>query len=258
MYLSGAQDAGWLAGFFLELCVCALATLRGLFRRLPFFFGYLVLVVSTEAAIWLTYYFAGMQSLGAFWIYWTTQAVLLVARAAVIAEICRKILRPYPGIWKLCRGVLIAIGAILVTGAAVAARHSGAYIHSIILTADRGLELAIVGILLFAVAFSRYYRVRIEPFIALLALGLGSYSAVQIANNTILNEWLGSYFRWWNQVHALSFNIATLIWLAALWKPLPEPQKAPVLLDQESYDNLQPQVNFRLRQLNARLTEMLR
>ncbi len=258
MHPSSLQNAAWLVALFLEVLVCALAILRGLFRRLPFFGTYLILLVVTEAVNWLTYHFSGMQSPRAFRIYWTTQAVLLVGRAVVMAEICRRVLGPYPGIWRLCRGFLVAIGAFLVVGAAIAAHRSGTDIAPIVLTADRGLELAVVGILLFALVFCRYYQIRVEPFIALVALGLGLYSAVQVANNTILSQWLGTYFHWWSQVRLISFEAALLIWFLALRKPLPETPKAPVLLDREAYAELEPQVNFRLRQLNARLSDMLK
>lgn len=258
MHFTPLENLAWWAGLSLEALVCLLALYRGLFRRLPLFTIYLTLLVISEAGGWLAYRFLGRESAATFKIYWILQAMLLLARGAVIAEICRRVLGPYPGIWKLCRGFLVAIGAFLVVAAAIAAHRSGTYITPIVLTAERGLELAIIGILLFALVFCRYYRIRVEPFVALIALGLGLYSAVQVANNTILNQWLSAYFNGWGQVRLFSFKLATLLWFLALRKPLPEAQKAPVLLDQETYNELEPQVSFRLRQLNARLSEMLK
>lgn len=258
MHFGPLENFAWWAGLSLEVVVCALALYRGLFRREPFFTTYLVLLVASEAIIWLTYYFTGWQSTGAFATYWSLQAILLLARGAVLAELCRCVLGPYTGVWRFSRSVLTGIAGVLVVAAAIAAHQAGNHIGPFIRTADRGLELAIVGVLLFALAFCRYYRIRIDRVVVMVALGLGFYSAVQVANNTILSAWLKTYFNWWNQVRALSFNVATFLWLVALWRPLPEAQPAPVLLDQETYDELSPQLSFRLRQLNARLSEMLK
>lgn len=258
MHLTSFGYLIYVTTVFLEVGVCVLALRRGLFHYLPFFTVYLVLLVAADALEWLVYHFLGMGSPDAFWMYWITQALLLVARAAVMAEVCWRVLGPYPGIWKLCRGFLIAIGGVLVASAIFAAGHSGTYIAPIVLTADRELELAIAGILIFALAFCRYYQVRIEYAVTLILLGLGLYSAVQVANNTILNQWLSAYFHWWSHVRLISFEAAALIWFLALLRPLPERRKAPLLLDREVYGELEPQVNFRLRQLNARLTEMLK
>ena len=258
MHFGSLENLVWWSGLTLEVLVCLLALYRGLYRRLPLFTIYLALLLTAEASGWLTYHTLGRHSPAAFRIYWISQATLLLARGAAVAEICRRVLRPYPGIWKLCRGFLVAIGAFLVVAAAIAAHRSGTYIAPIVLTGDRGLELAVVGILLFALVFCRYYRVGVEPFVALIAFGLGVYSAVQVANNTILNQWLGTYFHWWSHVRLMSFEAAVLIWFLALLKPLPERQRAPALLSKETYQELQPQLNFRLRQLNARLSEMLK
>jgi hypothetical protein len=91
-----------------------------------------------------------------------------------------------------------------------------------------------------------------------VALGLGLYSAIQVANNTFLNHWLAHYLRHWEIVRVQGFNIVLVVWLVALWRPLPAPDAAPVLLGREDYTELTSQVSFRLRQLNARLEGMLK
>jgi hypothetical protein len=54
--------------------------------------------------------------------------------------------------------------------------------------------------------------------------------------------------------------LAEGIWIAAiaLWKPLQERQRPPVLLDSEVYSEMTVVVRVRLRELNARLEEILR
>ena len=257
MGLSFFDSAHWAASAFIEALVLALVLRRDAFKQLPFFTVYLALLVTSEAARCLAYEFAGISSKISFDTYWATQGLLILARATVVYEICRVLLSPYVGIWKFCRPLLIILGLILATGAGLTARQRVNPIPETTLMAERGLELTVVGILIFGLIFCRYYGVRIDRHLAWIALGLGFYSAVQVANNTFLGNWFThEHFQIWNGLRMASFNIATIFWLVAFWKPLPARQPVPVLLAHGEYEILAPQVTLRLRELNARLLEM--
>lgn len=263
MHLTSMEYLRWSAGAGLEVVVCFLVFRRGLARRLPTFAAYLALLLAAEAVYGLAQTAVGSGSRVLFPIYWATQAALITARAAVVFEICWQVLRPYQGIWILGRPILIGIGSILVVTAVYQAGQSKPWISAVVLTAERGLELAISGVLLFALAFCRYYGVEVEPPLKWIALGLGFYSFVQVANNSIMREWplgLSSfwYASFWSWIRLSSFNMVSLLWLLALWKPLKALHPAPVLLDRETYDELSPQVTVRMRELNSRLLEMLK
>jgi hypothetical protein len=257
MGLSLAESIHWAIGCVIEMVVLALAFRRGVFRRLPVFGIYLAALVACEAVRWLAFDISGISSKTSFDAYWTTQGILIFLRAAVVYEICRVLLSPYRGIWRLCRPLLVTSGSVLVVGAAMTARQRVHPISATTLMAERGLELAVAGILIFGLIFCWYYGVRVERHLAWIALGLGFYSAVQVANNSFLGEWLtDAHFSIWADFRIASFNIATIFWLVALMKPLPAKQPAPALLDFAGYERLAPQVTARLRELNTRLLEM--
>jgi hypothetical protein len=258
MHLTSFQYATWGLATALEVLLCLLALRHGLARRLPVFTAYLFLLVVREVAWWNVYRIFGPQSRIAFVSYWAMQAVMLVARGGVIAEICWRLLNPYIGVWRVARQVLLAACAVLVAVALLRARLSGPKIAPIVLAGERGLEFAVVGILLFGLAFSRYYQVRIDRPIALVALGLGLYSAIQIVNNSLLQAWKQAYFFRWDEVRILSFQLAMVIWCIALWKPLAAEQAAPSLLEPKIYGEVVPVVNLRLDALNSKLQEMLK
>lgn len=258
MHLTALDYVHWVTGISFEVLVCALALRRGLFRRLPFFTVYLLLLVTREAIWFAAYHLLDPSSPGLLALYWIMQAALLVARGAVVAEICWRLLAPYQGVWRICRSFLIVIAGILVATAAAAANRKGPEMDPVVLTAERGLELAVVGILVFALAFGRHYHLKFEAPIPLVALGLGLYSAIQVANNTFFQELYGWYLVVWSAIRHVSFDLALVTWCVALWKPLPAPQPAPILLERGVYDGIAPQVNSRLRELNSRLSEMLK
>lgn len=178
------------------------------------------------------------------------QTILLLARVAMVIEIFRRALGHYSGLWRLCRSILAVIAVVLVLAAAYQAQKSAPRIAAVALTTERGLELAIVGILLFAVVICRYYH--------WIALGIGLNSAVQVANNSLLQKWLPEYFRAWSSIRLLWFQIVTALWCAILWKPLLAPRAAPALFEREVYDELSPEVSRKLREMNSKLAEMLK
>ena len=245
-------------GIALEAGVCVLALHRGLYGRFRLFTIYLCALVPCDIVRWIPILTSGVNSPAAFWTYWITQFVMALLRAAVVVEICYHLLGPYPGVWRLCRAVLIFVATLIVSTAVLTGEARGPWIARAILTAERGMELAVLGTVLFALAFCRYYRIRVNFVDGVVALGLGLYSAIQVANNTFLNHWLAHYLRHWEIVRVQGFNIVLVVWLVALWRPLPAPDAAPVLLGREDYTELTSQVSFRLRQLNARLEGMLK
>jgi hypothetical protein len=257
MGLSLTESVHWAATALIEVVVLTFALRRKLFDRLPVFTIYLCILIANEAVISLTYSLAGIRSHTSFYVYWTMQAVQLSARAAVVYEICRELLSPYEGVWRLSRPFLILLGLTLAGTAVATARRRVHPISATTLMAERGLEFTVVGILILGLIFCRYYGVRIDRYLAWIALGLGFYSAVQVANNTFLGDWLTqANFIIWQTLHEISFNIATIFWLVALWKPLPARQPAPVLLATGEYGRLSPQMTLRLRELNTRLLEI--
>jgi hypothetical protein len=125
-----------------------------------------------------------------------------------------------------------------------------------VLSGERGLEFAVVVIILIGLAFCRYYQIRIERPVPLLLLGLGLYSAIQIVNNGLLEVWRSNYFARWNDIRGATFELATVLWCVSLWKPLPAAQSAPALLEANVYLQASPEMNDRLRELNQKLQEM--
>lgn len=256
MGLSFFASVQWAATALIEILVLALALRHKLFRRLPLFTLYLCILVANEAITWTTYRIYGIASPHSFYVYWTMQVFQIAARALAVYDICRALLEAYTGVWKMCRPLLVLLAAVLVVSATISTDKSKYHVASTILTGERGLELTVVCILIFGLIFCRYYGVDIEHHVSWIALGLGFYSAVQVASNTLFQHSVIGHFAAWQDFRHASFNIATVFWVVALWKPLPARQPAPILLAPGEYDRFAPQMTLRLRELNGRLREM--
>ena len=254
----------WASATVLGVVVCALAFRNGLFRRLPIFTVYVALVAIRQVASWGVFHALGINSMGAFYFYWITQAVLLSARAMAIAELCQHILAPYRGVWALAKRTLLGIASILLCYTTITTLGNSSQITPFILTAERGLELAATVILLTLLFIRAYYRIRSEPAVTLVALGLCFYSTIQVLNNSFSAKWLAQYsrlmhfFPWWEGIRRISFLVALIIWCLAVWRPLSATAPEATLLPQQVYNELTPQVNYRIHRLNQWLEEMLK
>jgi hypothetical protein len=248
----------WVIGALIELAALFLALRRKLTVRQPLFITYLILLIVEQVVMTIVYAAFGIRSYVSFYTFWGLQALLVSSRGSAVYEVCRVLLAPFLGVWKLCRRALLGFATILSAAAVLAASRSGPRVSAIISTAGRGLELAIVGILIFGLAFCRYYQIRVPDDLVWICLGFGFYSAVQVLNDTFLHQLLLNYFPMWKQLWLLSFDIAVFIWCVALWKPLPVLKTAPAMLEPIAYESLAPHVTSRLRELNSRLLEMWR
>jgi hypothetical protein len=246
-----------LAGSAFDVAVAIVAIRRHLFKRLPVFTVYLASVAIVDLIRFFSQTFAGNASWTYFYAYWGTHVPLLVLRGLVVAEICGIAFRQHVGVWKMCRIVLGVVAVVLCSHAVVAAWNNQNHIRTFITSADRGLELAILVTLVLALGFMRYYLIEVDRLIALVSAGLIFYSAVQVINNEFFFTWK-AFYPIYSAIVVNSFLISMLIWLVAVWKPLPAPAPARVMLDSRAYGEMMPEMNLRLRQLNDRLLELLR
>jgi hypothetical protein len=258
MSLSLLSVLNWWFAILLEVGVLALAWKRKLARQMPFFFGYLSLLVINEAVLFCMFRITGVNSKTYLYSYWIIQVLCISVRAIVVYEVCQSILSPFAGIWRFVSRVLFVIVGVLGTAILIAA-HGGTYhITSAVLTEERGLELIVASLLIAGLLFCRYYGVPVRRHLAWIALGLGFYSIVQVGDNTFFSHWMSHWsatFAVWEGLRHSSFNLALILWAVALWKPLPAVQPTALWSGNE-YDALSPLVTARLRDLNVHLLEM--
>lgn len=248
----------WVLGLCLDIIVASFAVRSGLFKRLPVFTIYLFVVTACDLLTTLLRGIFTHRPALVFYEYWVGQAILIGLRAAAVGEICYRLLSPYRGIWRLWRLFLGGMALFLVASAAYSAAGQQQSMTVFITLLQRGLELAIAGTLAFAFIFAKYYQLKIERFMMLIVGGLLFYSSVQIGNSQFMNLLKGSYYELYAGLSLVAFNIASLIWLAAVWKPVPAVAPVPASIGAEAIGASRHEVNARLRELNARLSEIFR
>lgn len=261
--LANWQQSLWALNVGAEVGLCYFIVCRRAYKYLPFFFFYLASVLAQSAVMFASYRLWGFSSWTSYIVFWATRAVVVLARGMAVAEICKNSLYNYHGIWRLGRHILAGVGALVLLYAGLAAlavRHNTLRLAlaRTVLAADRGLELALVAVLLSLLIFARYYRVALNLPHKALAVGFCFFSCVVILNDTILSVLLKQYASVWNGIELSSYFVVLVAWCRAVYKLAPVPSRIPALLPQTIYDELSPQFNLRLRLLNDRLLGMLK
>jgi hypothetical protein len=245
----------WGLSIVLKWGLLGIFFVRKHYRIFPFFFAYVLLTAVQSPVLFASYRTWGFQSKISGSIAWGTQGMVIAARGLAVAEICRRIMGVYRGIWSLASRLLLAIaGLVLVYSWAVARPHW----QAAVLNCDRGLELAIAAVLMMVFLFARHYEIEVEQTVRFLALGLFLYSCFSVVNNTVLEKLLWDYAPLWNLIRTLAFVASLLLWSWTLREQQAETAPGPAMLPAGAYSSLAPELNLRLRTLNEHLAKFWR
>jgi hypothetical protein len=240
----------WGLSAFLKWGLLGLLVFRKHYRTFPFFFAYVLLTALQSPVLLVSYRIWGFDWPISGNIAWGTQAVVIAARGLAVAEICRRMMEMYRGIWALASRLLLATGClVLLYSWAVARPHWKAAV----LNCDRGLELAIAGVLVMVFLFARHYEIEVDETARYLALGLFLYSCLSVVNNTVLEKRRWDYVVVWNLFRTLAYVASLTLWAWALRAPHSITATQPQMLPEGAYPALVPEINLRLKALNEQL-----
>jgi hypothetical protein len=245
----------WGCSLGLQLTVLFAIIAKKHYQTFPAILAYLLIGLLQSPLVYLTYSTWGFESLQAFRIAWTSQAIVTAARWIAVCELCHLILGQFSGIWGMTWRVLAISGAIALFLALLLGGHDYARLIS---TLDLGLECSMATVLVVFFLFARYYRVLIHPSLHSIAIAFCLYSCFRTVNDTILQVFLRNYSPTWNLVDEVTY-LATLMLLAsAVFALRPRPVQRIRLLPRDVYSEFVPQVNSRLVELNRRLSQLLK
>ena len=249
------ENGLWALAVLLMAGLFALLLYRANHRVYPYLSGYVLIVLLQSPLLFTTYRVWGFDSRTASNIAWGIQGLVITARALAVAEICRRVLAKYRGIWALAWRMLLAIAGLVLVYAWAVSRLNW---PQAILNADRGLELAIAVAIVILFLFVKYYEIIVEPTVLYLSIGLFLFSCFSVLNNTILENWLHSYATLWNLLGTLAFIASLLLWIWAVREKQPETPLEPELIPKGAYHALVPEINYRLKALNEQLSQFWR
>ncbi|HTQ97269.1 MAG TPA: hypothetical protein VMH89_10720 [Candidatus Acidoferrum sp.] len=233
----------------------ALVLLRGyqqkLLREFPCFYAYLLFVALDDLARLSVYRWVPDQYVA---FYWITQYVALALGAGVVIEVYRVALRPFPGVARLARTVLLIVffgvfsQTIVMSSGDVWTRMATSA-----LAVERNLRIAQVAAILSLVSLFRWYAVPFGRNLKGILLGYGTFVGLSSL------QFILWYFRWepvtryWQTTEPFVYLLVLLLWAAALWSYQPAPQLSPENRFAQDYQLVVASTRAQFRRTLARL-----
>jgi hypothetical protein len=123
--LQTSQQFGWNLSIFLRAFLLCLLIFHRNIRSFPYFAAYLLANLTRAVILHLAYGAWGMDSWPSYFVAWGSEAGLACLRALAVAELCRRLLGHYRGIWSLAWRVLLSCAVLIVGYSAIDAASAG-------------------------------------------------------------------------------------------------------------------------------------
>lgn len=251
----------WAACIALQLTILVFLIAKRHFRTLPIFTSYIFLNLCQAAVLLVVYSRHDLYSHTSYNIFWIAQAITMFAQTLAASELLHRALWDYPGIWALTwRLIAVATTGVIAYSWATADKTDDWGL----LSADRGYNLTFAVAMISCLALVRYYSVSIDRVYKSLLGGFCLYSCGVILADTLqkslFEQHYGASAEIWNNSEMLIFLAVLVVWTFALSHPVRVPALplGPSPSDQSSYDQLSPQLNARLREINDILRKFFR
>jgi len=208
----------WIAPHALQIAVAALMVKQRLHREFPSFFIYTVYQVILNAVLFFLDHDASVTGYQYRWAEWIGEIFSIALRFAVIHEIVSVIFRSYPALQNL--GIIAFRWAMAIFGliaVAVAAHNPGVgyfpYLFAGMTLLDRAIAIVQCGTLVFLFLFSSYFKLSWRGYVFGIAIGLGIFSATQLATSAV-TTYLGAYPTDYFDVVVMGmYHCSVLVWL---------------------------------------------
>lgn len=256
MHPNSAEAVLWYASIALDFVLFALMVRQRLYRYLPVFFTYILVLVAREVFLYSAYSAYGYNSRPSFYSYWTTEGFMLIVRGLAIGELAWSASRPYPGFRVVLKWSLIAVAGVFLAFTASVAVTNVRELPALILGLERDLNLTAAATLLVLLGLSQVYDVMWDRPHKLIALGFFAYSVLQVPSNALPLALVRSHFHFWNVLRTGSFELAQVLWIFAATNAWRQPAiDAPQPTDLQALRELVRDGNQRLRLLSSRVSQ---
>jgi hypothetical protein len=206
----------------------------------PFFVAYLLFLAFEQFCLYwmdLSPMFSAVTWWKAFWVGAIIEALL---KFAVIAELLRRLLHPWPSIAKVGRNLITGAGVVLVFTAAIAAAYAAPdNVHWLVSgghVLEQTIYLAAAGLILSIFAFAAYFRIPWDRTAFGIALGYGMVWCQHLAIWALISGGIVRYRDWLDFANMSTFHLCVLVWIYYLVPAKQEVPAAASVLPENSLD----------------------
>lgn len=227
----------WMSHPALELLVAAAVLWRGLHRKFPIFFAYLIFQLVNFGVLFPIHQYGGYGLY--FYSYWVGATVSLAIGFKVIHEIFLDVFRPYHTLKDLGT-VLFKWAALVMLFVALVVALSNPTSQSpivvAVLTMQRCIRVIQCGLIMFLLVFSRYLAVSWKQHSFGIASGFGLFATAELAGNALFAGGLISEPSA-GLLATASYTCAILLWLGYALATSADRSRAAAPLISQRWEN---------------------
>ena len=228
----------WIAHPVLQSGIAGLMLWRGLHRKFPFFFGY-VLTQLVSFGVVFPAYMHNYHSALTFYLYWSCQAISAAFGFGVIHEVFVDVFRSFHTLRDLGTVLFKWAGLVMLLVAGVVSVSTSStemppWMQAII-TTQRCVRIIQVGMVLFLLFFAHYMGVSRRQHSFGIALGFGSFAVVELV---LVASWVGNHLGnpWMSMVNMTAYNASLLVWLGYCTMKSPAREASQTLLRPQRWE----------------------
>jgi len=228
----------WIAHPVLQSGIAGFMLWRGLHRKFPFFFGYILTQLVSFGIVFPAYLHAYHSTL-TFYSYWGAQAVSVAFGFGVIHEVFVDVFRSFHTLRDLGTVLFKWAGLVmlLVAGVVSVSTSSGdmpPWMQAIV-TTQRCVRMIQVGMVLFLLFFAHYMGVSRRQHSFGIALGFGAFAVVELV---LIASWVGKHLGnpWMSMVNMTAYNTSLLVWLGYCALKSPAREASQTLLRPQRWE----------------------
>jgi hypothetical protein len=211
---------------------------RGLHREFPAFFYYAIVECVGAGVLYATDVSPSVSAA----IYWRSSFSFLVVETfikfLVIGEVFTHLLRNYPPLGRLAKGLIGGVGVILVFAATVIAAYANPgsfWLISATRILGRSVSVVQCGLILFLFAFAVYFHLNWDRATFGITLGFGVVASVYLAYWALMAGWLfGKKSYLLDFANMATYHVCVLIWFYYLLLPQKSALTSAVSLPENS------------------------
>lgn len=202
----------WCTQPILQSVVAAVLWRRGLHKRFPVFFAYILSQIAIFAVTFPVWRAGNYEWF--YWVYWPGEAVSALLGFKVIHEIFVDVFRPYQQLKDLGTVVFQWAFVVMLLVSAVLAfsdSHREPMVHSV-RTLENSVRFVQFGLILFLILFSRFLGVSRRQLSFGIALGFGLFAGLTLLLLALLFGHAltqGDF----DLIHMAAYNISIIIWI---------------------------------------------
>lgn len=210
---------------------------RNLRRDYPMFFNYTVFQIVSHVLMFVVW---KLSYAAYYYAYWSASAIGILLGFLVIREIFLEAFRPYEALRELGEMLFSWSLLVLVLIAAVSAFSQSSpedgRIFTALMTGERSIRILQCGVVLFMFIFSRYLGVSAKHQLFGIALGFGTFAAVEMMALFLWKQYgiINDYAA--RSVISGAYMVAATVWLGYSLAPVPA-RRAEVLPQSERWNH---------------------